>query len=173
MLVITIILFEPGLPYQSLAVYMMMIHEAFGPGWYFYVVLVPELLLLMAGALALLGRRPAYVLGAPATLFALALNLYTMHLLLLPYYTGLIAHAANGSFRPAHLDVALREIQLSQIVRTPFVRAGVISPAYFTVLWAAYFCSAIIPVVVGFRISPISRNHVTSKATYASAFKDV
>jgi hypothetical protein len=172
MLAVTIILFEPGLFYQALAVYMMT-HEAFGPGWYFYVVLVPELLLLMAGALALLGRHRAQTVAAAAALFALALNLYTMHLLLLPYYTGLIVHAANGSFHAAHLAVVLREIHLSQILRTPFVHAGVISPAFFTVFWIAYVCSAFCAAIIAFRISSISRNRVTSKAAFASAFKDV
>jgi 4-amino-4-deoxy-L-arabinose transferase-like glycosyltransferase len=155
MLLMVLILFEPGLFYQALAVYMTT-HEAFGPGWYFYVVLAPELLLLAAGAWALLGRRGSARLAGAATLLALALNLYTMHFLLLPYYTGLIAHAANGTFRAAHIQALFAEIRLSQLSRSPFVGTSIIPPVIFAGLWTAYVLGALIPAFLAVRISYFS-----------------
>ncbi|MGC2659154.1 MAG: glycosyltransferase family 39 protein, partial [Bryobacteraceae bacterium] len=149
MLLLMLILFEPGLFYQALAVFMID-NEAFGPGWYFYVLLAPELLLLTAGAWALFGRRGGGWLAATATFFALALNLYTMHLLLLPYYTGLIAHSADGSFHAAHIGILASEFQLSNIARTPFVRTQVISPAIFAVCWVSYVLGAVCPAAIAF-----------------------
>lgn len=156
MLLATLILFEPGLFYQALAVYMTD-HEAFGPGWYFYVLLAPELLLLAAGAWALFGRTGASRLAAATTFFAFALNLYTMHLLLMPYYTGLIAHAANGAFHAAHIGSVIDEFRLSQIVRSPFVATGIITPKLFSASWALYTLGALIPAFLALRISYFSR----------------
>ena len=152
MLLLMLILFEPGLFYQALAVFMID-NEAFGPGWYFYVLLAPELLLLTAGAWALFGRRGGGWLAATATFFALALNLYTMHLLLLPYYTGLIAHSVDGSFHAAHIGILAAEFRLSNIVRTPFVRTQVISPAIFAACWVSYVLGAVCPVAIAVETS--------------------
>ena len=156
MLFATLILFEPGLFYQALAVYMTD-HQAFGPGWYFYVLLVPQLLLLAVGAWALFGKFGAARLAACATFLAVALNLYTMHLLLMPYYTGLIAHTPNGAFRPGHIGLVLEEIVGTQIARSPFVSTGILTPAIFSVSWILYVLCACIPAILAFRISYFSR----------------
>ncbi|HEX4227487.1 MAG TPA: hypothetical protein VHZ07_02375 [Bryobacteraceae bacterium] len=88
--------------------------------------------------------------------FALVLNLYTMHFLLLPYYTGLVAHAANGAFRSAHIGILSDEIRLSQVLRSPFVRTGIISPVIYTASWTTYALGALIPILLALRISYFS-----------------
>src|SRR5262249_6233137 len=68
-------------------------------GWYLYVVVVPEILLMMAGLFYLFPtawRR--HCVPAVIVCFTL-LELYTVHFLLMPYYTGFIDHAPTGGLR--------------------------------------------------------------------------
>jgi hypothetical protein len=73
-------------------------------GWHVYAVVVAEALLATLGLMTLCpaGRRD-WVLPAGTALFVL-LDLYTTHFLLLPYYTGLTAHRADGALATFHLS---------------------------------------------------------------------
>jgi hypothetical protein len=75
-----------------------------GGGWYLYAVVIPEVLLTALGLMALapVGGRP-WVLASSAGLFAL-LDLYAAHFLLVPYYTGMIAHRTTGGLESFHLS---------------------------------------------------------------------
>jgi 4-amino-4-deoxy-L-arabinose transferase-like glycosyltransferase len=61
-------------------------------GWYMYAVIVPEIVLC---ALAAPARLRAWAVSAAAILFA-TVDLYAMHCVAIPYYTGLIAHRADS-----------------------------------------------------------------------------
>jgi hypothetical protein len=67
-------------------------------GWYLCAVIVPETILLTAGLRAL---TPSAALALPIA-FA-ALDLYGMIFVALPYYTGVIAHRANGTLETFHV----------------------------------------------------------------------
>src|SRR5207249_2842804 len=71
-------------------------------GWYLYTVIVPEALLVIAGLTAFrIGRQ--LLVGTIAAFFLL--ELYTTHAILIPYYTGMIAHTPAGylqSFYPRY-----------------------------------------------------------------------
>lgn len=95
-------------------------------GWYLYPVIVPEAILLALGCIGLLGERRAPVALVFACCAAIAIDLYGVHALLMPYYSGL-------QHQPRELIVMLQ-------------RLGV-SPA----LWIAYLCAT--AVLVGIAIA--------------------
>ncbi len=66
-------------------------------GWYLYCLVVAEVLLVIAGLMSLMpaGLRP-WVAPAASISFGL-LDLYTVHFLFIPYYTGIVAHKADGA----------------------------------------------------------------------------
>jgi hypothetical protein len=66
-------------------------------GWYMYAVIGAEVVLAVAGWRELLPAAAArWVPAAGAGMFAL-LDLYTVHGVAIPYYTGMIRHKASGS----------------------------------------------------------------------------
>jgi hypothetical protein len=66
-------------------------------GWYMYAVVGAEAALAVAGLRQWLPAPAAgWVAAAGAGMFAL-LDLYTVHGVAIPYYTGMIRHKANGS----------------------------------------------------------------------------
>jgi len=71
-------------------------------GWYMYAVVGAEVTLAVAGLRKLL-PAPAggWVAAAGAGMFAL-LDLYTVHAVAIPYYTGMIRHQANGRLGALH-----------------------------------------------------------------------
>jgi 4-amino-4-deoxy-L-arabinose transferase-like glycosyltransferase len=62
------------------------------PGWFLYCLIITELILVYVGLQAVLPRRAhPWVLPSLTSAFA-ALDAYGMHLLLIPYYTGVVVH---------------------------------------------------------------------------------
>lgn len=98
-------------------------------GWYLYAVIAAESTLLAAGL-----QR-----GLPLLVLALgALDLYTVHFLCIPYYTGLIAHQPNGPVTAFHLT-QLSQTGLPEILH----RLSTNKPPWLTattlgLLWAGY-----------------------------------
>jgi 4-amino-4-deoxy-L-arabinose transferase-like glycosyltransferase len=71
-------------------------------GWYMYAVVGAEVTLCMAGLRSLIpARASGWIAAAGAAMFAL-LDLYTVHAVAIPYYTGMIRHKANGSLGALH-----------------------------------------------------------------------
>jgi hypothetical protein len=71
-------------------------------GWYMYAVVGAEVTLCMAGLRSLMpARASGWIAAAGAAMFAL-LDLYTVHAVEIPYYTGMIRHRANGSLGALH-----------------------------------------------------------------------
>jgi hypothetical protein len=120
-------------------------------GWYFYCLVFAEVILVCAGLRALLPIR-ARPWAAPslAALFAL-LDLYGVHFILLPYYTGVVAHASAGRlpvFRLSHLaNTGLGEVSARLSLHPPFL----LGPAAFWLLWGTYWVATILCVVIASR----------------------
>ncbi|MGH9721484.1 MAG: hypothetical protein ACRD8O_14840, partial [Bryobacteraceae bacterium] len=77
-------------------------------GWYLYCLVIVEVILATAGLAALLPRS-AHRAILPAGAFCfMALDLYATHFVLIPYYTGLIAHRPGGGVTAFHLDAGAR-----------------------------------------------------------------
>lgn len=71
-------------------------------GWYMYAVVGAETVLTVAGLQRMLPPRLAvWAAAAGAGLFAL-LDLYTVHGVAIPYYTGMIRHRANNTLEALH-----------------------------------------------------------------------
>ena len=72
-------------------------------GWYLYAVVGAEVVLSVAGLAAVAPRR-LHRWAAPlgAVLFAL-FDVYTVHVVAIPYYTGMIRHKASGAPGTLHL----------------------------------------------------------------------
>ncbi len=119
-------------------------------GWYLYATVAAEVVLLVWGLQAFFPVRivfPSLAIGAAA------LDLYGMHALLMPYYTGVTAHAGN-SVPPAFW---------STITHLPFVfgRLGELRPVWLSApvllsWWIGYWVATLgtaLAVVVLFRKS--------------------
>jgi hypothetical protein len=121
-------------------------------GWYLYGVVVAEVLLGCMGLLALAPRRlNRWVLPAAGTALGL-LDLYTVHFLFIPYYSGFIAHKANG---------ALATFYASQLFTIPWLdvagRLAADEPrlgaAGITMMWAGYLLATAALLLAVFRSS--------------------
>jgi len=100
-------------------------------GWYMYAVVGAEVTLCVAGLRKL---APASVSGwiapAGAAMFAL-LDLYTVHAVEIPYYTGMIRHKVNGSLGALHWADFQRvgiggAIERLTAFKSPFLPAAVL-----------------------------------------------
>jgi len=110
--------FWAGLAYHVLITFL---HEGVSAsnGWYLYAVVAAEAILLVWG---LEEFFPGHVVLPSLTIAMAGLDLYGMHALLMPYYTGLTAHR-DGSVSPALL-VTIR--RLPEV----FPRLGEVRPAW-------------------------------------------
>jgi hypothetical protein len=70
-------------------------------------------------------------------LFAL-LDLYTVHVVAIPYYTGMIRHRANGAIEALHLSGFERIGFTGTFERLTAFKSATISPPLLIVLWIAY-----------------------------------
>jgi hypothetical protein len=96
-------LFVLATAYFSVTTYLAM-HISAGVGWYLVAMSAIEATLLACGFAGLLGLRRARIAMAATALLALALDVYTVHFMLVPYYTGLIRHRPNGAIEAFHLN---------------------------------------------------------------------
>jgi hypothetical protein len=119
-------------------------------GWYMYAVIAAEATLCVAGLRAVSPPKwKSWVAPIGAALFAL-LDLYTVHCVAMPYYTGLIAHRYGGSLAAFHLS-DLGSIGVSGVLtRLGAYKAGILSAPLLVALWAAYLAATIAAPVIGF-----------------------
>jgi len=103
-------------------------------GWYMYAVVGVEAVLAIAGLRSLLPERASqWIPAAGAAMFAL-LDLYTVHAVDIPYYTGMIRHRANGSLEALH-GAAVRDAGIGGGVAR---LAEFVPPAVLVALWLLY-----------------------------------
>jgi hypothetical protein len=110
-------------------------------GWYLDAVVAAEVVLAVAGLRRILPAKATVWLGA--VLFAL-LDLYTMHFVAVPYYTGMIRHKSGGAagaiealhgagFRGVGLPGALARLTVFKPITGPVL----------LMLWLAYLAGTI------------------------------
>ena len=108
-------------------------------GWYLYAVVASEVPLTAAA----FGRWSTWAASLGAVLFG-ALDLYGMHWLAIPYYTGLIAHRANGALAAMHVS-QVRAIGVSALFERMAVNKP-LSSHLLIVLWILYLAGTIAPM---------------------------
>jgi hypothetical protein len=144
-LLVIYLAFWAGQLYNALLLYVSK-GLAASMGWYLYAVVAAEVVLCTVG----FGRFRAWAAAAGAGLFAV-LDLYTVHALAIPYYTGMIAHKSNGALAAVHagdfraLGVAGMFARLA--VNKPFP-AGML-----VVLWMAYLAATVFALAITMRVN--------------------
>jgi 4-amino-4-deoxy-L-arabinose transferase-like glycosyltransferase len=119
-------------------------------GWYLYCLVFAEIVLVCAGLMALLPHRRR--IFAPIGLVGcfVALDLYGMNFVLLPYYFGLIVHSPAGRLQTFHVSqlwrTGLSEISSRLLLNRPYLSA----PAEFAGLWVLYLAATMTCLAVAF-----------------------
>jgi hypothetical protein len=139
-------------------------------GCYLYAVVAAEVPLCVAG-LRNVVPQAARRLVAPAgvVLFAL-LDLYSLNMVAIPYYTGMIAHRPNGALMAFHPEnAALGEI----LPRLAAFKSQLLTQPVLAFLWIAYAGSTLALIAVSFWIArtrplPASHTAAASRETAAS-----
>lgn len=112
-------------------------------GWYLYAVVSCEVVLCATA----FGRFRARAAAIGTFLFGL-LDLYGMHLLAIPYYTGIIVHRANGAPGVLHL----REFQAvgfgAIFGRLAENKVALLSQPVLVLLWILYLAGTITPMIL-------------------------
>jgi hypothetical protein len=114
-------------------------------GSYLYAVVTAEVALCVAGVRAI-APHGVRSLAAPlgVALFAL-LDLYTMHFVALPYYTGLTAHRPNGmlaTFHPGGIGFT------DAVARLHAFKSDILSGPVLGGLWIAYVAATVALVAI-------------------------
>jgi hypothetical protein len=112
-------------------------------GWYMYAVVAAEVVLCAVA----FGRFQDLAMALGTTLFGL-LDLYGMHWLAIPYYTGLIGHRANGALAALHVS-EFGAVGFDAVFERLAVNKWVpMSPRVLIVLWILYLAGTILPMAV-------------------------
>jgi 4-amino-4-deoxy-L-arabinose transferase-like glycosyltransferase len=129
-------------------------------GYYLYGVVAAEVPLCVAGLASFWkSRRTAWATAGGAILFA-ALDLFAMHAIAIPYYSGVIRHRPNGALAALHLDV-LQSVGLGQVLRRLADFHG-LPVAAVLFLWIVYVAASLTVVWIALRAA-----HFDSKADKA------
>lgn len=107
-------------------------------GWYMYALVASEVALCVLG----FGRLRAWAANTGAILFGL-LDLYGMHWLALPYYTGMIGHKLNGTLSALHVSEFRAVGFQSAFERLAVNKGALISSQVLTVLWVLYLAGTV------------------------------
>ena len=146
--------FWMGLLYDVLLIYASKGMATTG-GWYLYAVVGAEVSLCLAGLYSILPARVhgAAVFGGVA-LFAL-LDLYTVHAVAIPYYSGMIRHKANGAVAALHM-ADLRRVGVAEAFhRLVAYKGGAVSEPWLVALWVAYVAGTL---AIAMTSVPMSRD---------------
>jgi hypothetical protein len=119
-------------------------------GWYMYAVVGAEVTLCLAGLRRLVPAYAArWVAPAGAGMFAL-LDIYTVHWVAIPYYTGMIQHRANGSLGALH-NAGFQNVGVSGAVERLTAFKGPFVPAPLLVgLWLLYLGGSVTAVACAY-----------------------
>jgi 4-amino-4-deoxy-L-arabinose transferase-like glycosyltransferase len=109
-------------------------------GWYLYAVIAVEVVLLSVGFVALFRRRVAVYVLSFLGLSAACLDVYTVHFLLAPYYSGLIARTPSGHLETFHARTLFAEGTAEIMFRRLAAEEASIDAHVLPAMWAAYMC---------------------------------
>jgi 4-amino-4-deoxy-L-arabinose transferase-like glycosyltransferase len=131
-----------SLAYHTLVMFAVL-HESATNGWYLYSLAAAECLLVPWGLAFWLGERwKATVFPVLAALFA-ALDLFAMHVYLLPYYTGLTALSPQGIVRGWNLWRPSPDDWGTLFARLTVNKPEPLSTALLIGLWAMYLTATL------------------------------
>jgi hypothetical protein len=136
--------------YHSLVVFLVQ-HTSTGLGWYLYAVIVPETVLITIGLIALVGLKSAQRVYAAICVIAVALDIYTVHFLLMPYYSGAIRHKPAGGLETFHLQMLTTPGAIEQIFQRLAYNDAVDAPV-LAGLWGAYLCATVALVAIALNV---------------------
>lgn len=117
-------------------------------GWYMYCLVVAEVVLATIGLMALFPRAwHAWILPAGIACFVL-FELYATHFVLVPYYTGLIAHGPDGRLPAFHVSQLAQFGVQTVLNRVATNKASFLSWPSQLCLWILYLAATISLLVV-------------------------
>ena len=131
-------------------------------GWYLYSVIVPEVVLLGLGLTGLLGKKWSPFAMASVCVLAVALDLYTVHFLLMPYYAGMIGHRASGSLESFRVETLVSEMDVL-FRRLSINKPALVGPVVVAAMWAAYVCSTVALGAIAVFVASTQRKSRTSR----------
>jgi 4-amino-4-deoxy-L-arabinose transferase-like glycosyltransferase len=118
-------------------------------GWYLYAAVAAEVVLAVAGWRAILPERAGHWPVAAGTLLFGLLDLYTVHAVAIPYYTGMIRHRVSGPLGALHA-ADFQAVGFAEAMRRLTVFKGAGEPVVVG-LWIAYLLGTAALVVAGSR----------------------
>ena len=120
-------------------------------GWYLYAVVAAEVALAVAGLRAILPERGAsWPVAAGCLLFG-AFDLYTLHAMAIPYYTGMIRHKVSGQLAALHA-ADFQAVGFGEAVRRlEAFKGGAVTEPVLVALWVAYLAATVALVAWGLR----------------------
>ena len=112
-------------------------------GWYMYAVVGAEMILCLAGLRRLLPERlRGWPVRVGVVLFAL-LDLYTVHFLAIPYYSGMIRHKVGGAMGALH-GADFQAVGFgAAFERLAGLKPGTSSEAILIIVWVAYLAATL------------------------------
>ncbi len=128
--------FWAGLGYNVLVTFMNQ-GVSSSTGWYLYAAIGAEIVLLAWGLLAFI---PARIVFPAMAVCAAALDLYGMHALLIPYYSGLSSH--SGGRVPAALLSVWPQLPVA-FHRLSELRPVWLNPAVLLSCWLVYWVATL------------------------------
>ncbi|MGE5647918.1 MAG: hypothetical protein ACM336_19245 [Acidobacteriota bacterium] len=135
------VLFCLGIAYHSLAIFLTQ-RVSTALGWYLYAVVSAEVTLIALGLTGLAGTEWARRGLATLAVLFLALDLFSVHFLLAPYYTGLIAHRPPGGIPAMRIADLLSPGTIQEMLRRLALdQPSALGPAFIAACWALYLLS--------------------------------
>jgi 4-amino-4-deoxy-L-arabinose transferase-like glycosyltransferase len=130
-------------------------------GWYLYAAIAAEVVLCVAALRAILPEKAGnWAVAGGVFLFGL-FDLYTMHGVAIPYYTGMIRHKVSGGLAGLHA-ADFQAVGVPEALRRLTVFKGVSEPVLLG-LWIAYLLGTTALVLAGFiGSSPENRRDILS-----------
>jgi 4-amino-4-deoxy-L-arabinose transferase-like glycosyltransferase len=143
--------FLAGLAYDTLIIYAASGVSA-SNGWYMYSLIVAEAILLYVGlAGAFPTRFRPLILPALITLFVL-LDVAGLHLLLLPYYTGMISHVSPDRIARASIGQLFQTGVFEFALRLSANKSAFLQPHVLIGMWVLFLIATCSLIPIAFRL---------------------
>jgi hypothetical protein len=115
-------------------------------GWYMYSVVSAEVLLFVTGLRALVRSTVRTWIAPCVVLVAAVLDLYTVHFISIPYYTGKTFHRISGAFPAFHLDQLSNGGAVQMLERLCVNKPFWLMPATMCGFWLLYLVATAVSV---------------------------
>ncbi len=140
-----------GLLYHILVTYVAQGIPA-SQGWYLYCLVVAEVLIIVSGLIAISPVRLRPWIVPAATISFILLDLYTVHFLFIPYYSGLTAHRADGGLASFYV-AQLSSLNLWDLLARLTTNKPWIGPMGFLAIWASYLVATFALAALSIRLA--------------------